>query len=112
MWVPTEASEIERAATAGELPETPSFDAKETLPTSGKNADLAVDVAAMTTDGGVLLYGVAEDEHGRPTVPRPMELAGTAERVGQIVASSISEVPTLMSASTPARTIPRGAIWP
>lgn len=85
---------------------------KRLCPTSGKNADLAVDVAAMTTDGGVLLYGVAEDEHGRPTVPRPMELAGTAERVGQIVASSISEVPTLMSASTPARTIPRGAIWP
>ena len=45
----------------GELVETASFDAKSQLPAKGKFIDLAVDVAAMTSDGGTLLYGVAEN---------------------------------------------------
>src|SRR3954470_9501312 len=93
MWVPNDAEDIERAARAGELPETPSFDAKADLPSAKKNADVAIDVAAMATDGGALLYGVAEDEHKRPTIPQPITLAGAAERIGQIVATSIAEVP-------------------
>lgn len=94
MWEPRDTAEIEDAARGGRLEETPSFDAKRELPaTQKKNAELAVDVAAMSTDGGVLLYGVAEDEHGRPTIPQPIELAGAADRIGQIVATSISEVP-------------------
>lgn len=93
MWIPGDAAEIERAARAGELVETPTFDAKADLPAPTKNASLAVDVAAMSTDGGVLLYGVGEDEHGQPTVPLPIALAGAADRIGQIVATSISEVP-------------------
>jgi hypothetical protein len=52
-----------------------------------------VDVAAMSTDGGALLYGIAEDEHGRPTISQPISLAGAADRLGQIIATSISEVP-------------------
>ena len=92
MWVPTDSAQIEQAAKAGDLRETPSFDAKSDLPKPSRNADLAVD-AAMATDGGVLLYGVAEDQHGEPTVPQPIELAGAGERIGQIVATSISEVP-------------------
>ena len=94
MWVPDDAAQIERAAASGNLPETSSFDAKRELPaTAKKNADLAIDVAAMATDGGVLLYGVAEDEHGRPTILAPFPLAGAADRIGQIVSTSISEVP-------------------
>src|SRR5688500_12553368 len=93
MWVPKSASEIEAAARANELPETPSFDAKADLPQPNRNADLAVDVAAMTTDGGVLLYGVAEDENERPTIPNPITLAGTGDRIGQIISTSIAEVP-------------------
>jgi hypothetical protein len=95
MWIPESAEQIERAAKGGDLPETPSFDAKAGLPPSKKNADVATDVAAMTPDGGLLLYGVAEDQHGNPTIPKPMELAGEAERIGQIVATSIAEVPTI-----------------
>ncbi len=93
MWIPGDAAEIERAARAGELVETPTFDAKADLPAPTKNASLAVDVAAMSTDGGVLLYGIGEDEHGQPTVPLPIGLAGAGDRIGQIVATSISEVP-------------------
>jgi hypothetical protein len=94
MWVPRDAAEIEQAAQSGWLEETPSFDAKRELPsTPKKNANVAEDVAAMSTDGGVLLYGIAEDEHGRPNMPQPIPLAGAADRIGQIVATSISEVP-------------------
>jgi hypothetical protein len=63
------------------------------LPSAKKNADLATDVAAMTVDGGILLYGIREDSDGRPTIPSPIPLAGAAERVDQIVSSSISEAP-------------------
>ena len=52
MWIPSSAEEIDRSARAGDLEETSSFDAKRELPaTAKKNADLAVDVAAMTTIG-------------------------------------------------------------
>jgi hypothetical protein len=50
------------------------LDAKMALPERGKSKDLASDVAAMANDGGALLYGVGEDEHGRLTVPNPFEL--------------------------------------
>ncbi len=35
--------------------------------------DVAIDVCAMTVDGGVVVWGVGEDEHGRPTVPAPFK---------------------------------------
>jgi hypothetical protein len=56
MWIPTDTDEIEAAVTAGQIEETEAFDAKEALPaTAKKNVALAVDVAAMSTDGGTLL---------------------------------------------------------
>jgi hypothetical protein len=58
---------------------TSSLDAKAELPTP-KNADLAIDVAAMSTEGGVLGYGVAEDENELPTIPNPIALAGVGDR--------------------------------
>jgi hypothetical protein len=94
MWVPRDTSEIEEAVRRGDLQETPSFDAKESLPASRKkNIDLAIDVAAMSTEGGALLYGVGEDDQERLTRLEPITLAGAADRIGQIVATSISEVP-------------------
>jgi hypothetical protein len=94
MWIPESTEEIEAAVRAGDLEETSTFDAKRELPTTRKkNQDLAIDVAAMSTDGGVLLYGVGEDDDRRPTVLAPLELAGAADRVSQIVSTSISEVP-------------------
>ena len=93
MWVPNSIDEIERAARSGELEETPAFDAKADLPVPRKNSSLAVDVAAMATDGGALLYGVGEDAQNRPTVPVPIALTGAADRVAQIVSTSIAEVP-------------------
>jgi hypothetical protein len=68
VWVPTSASEVEEAAARGDLEETHTFDAKAALPTAKKNHDLAVDVDAMTVDGGSILFGLGEDEDGRLTI--------------------------------------------
>jgi hypothetical protein len=95
MWIPESEQEILAAIDAGDLIETASFDAKAALLAKGKSKDLAIDVAAMATDGGTLLYGVGEDEDHRPTVPQPFRLAGARERVNQIVRSSISEPPAI-----------------
>jgi hypothetical protein len=95
MWVPATEHEILAAIEAKDLVETASFDAKASLPAKGKSKDLAIDVAAMSNDGGTLLYGVGEDEDRRPTVPQPFKLAGARERVDQIVRTSISEPPDI-----------------
>jgi hypothetical protein len=95
MWIPKSEEEILAAIESGDLSETAIFDAKMALPARGRSKDLAIDVAAMANDGGTLLYGVGEDEHGRPTVSNPFELAGAAERVDQIVRTCISEPPTI-----------------
>jgi hypothetical protein len=94
MWIPTTEQEILAAIETGDLVETASFDAKSQLPAKGKHIDLAVDVAAMTSDGGSLLYGVGEKDR-RPTVLQPFRLAGARERVDQIVRTSISEPPDI-----------------
>lgn len=49
----------------------------------------------MTTSGGVLIYGVHEDEHGRPTDLTPLPLSNLPERIEQIAQSGIHEPPTI-----------------
>jgi len=94
MWIPKNAAEVEAAANAGDREETASFDGKRELPRHPRqNAGLAVDVAAMATDGGVLLYGLGEDDDQRLTVLAPFTLAGAADKVDQIVSTSLAEVP-------------------
>lgn len=103
MWVPASADEVEAAIAARRLEETHTFDAKA-IP--GRNRDIAIDVRAMTPDGGSLLYGVAEDDDGRPTVPAPFALAGERERIDQIVATSIVEVPVVSIRELPSASHP------
>lgn len=90
MWVPASAGEVEAAVAGAWLVETATFDAKREV---GRSKDVAIDVCAMTVDGGVLLYGVGEDEDGRLAVLSPLDLAGLSERVDQVVQTSISESP-------------------
>ena len=68
MLIPSAAEELERAAGEEPLNEKARFEVKRELPASKKNADMAVDVSALTVDDGLLIYGVDENEHGRPTV--------------------------------------------
>lgn len=102
MWIPRSEQEILAAIESGDLSETSSFDAKSALPKKGKSRDLAVDVAAMANDGGTLLYGIDEDDHGNPAVRTPIQLNGTRERVDQIVQTCISEPPDVEIHAIPA----------
>ena len=94
MWIPRSAAELEAAARAGELVETAAF-AGNALPPPSENVSLAISVAAMSTDGGVLVYGLREGGEERLTVLEPFELAGALERIDQIVQTSISEPPLI-----------------
>jgi hypothetical protein len=97
MWRPETADDVQKAALNGDLVETPSFEVKEALPQPKRNSDVAVDVSAMTPEGGQILVGVAEDANGQPTIPKPIELAGAADRIAQIVSTSVAEVPDYVS---------------
>ena len=106
MWIPRTERDIVSAIEAGNLIENATFDAKMGLPDKGKSKDLAKDVAAMANNGGVLLYGLGEDENQRPTVPKPFDLAGARERVDQIVQASISEPPVIEIYAIPTESDP------
>jgi hypothetical protein len=101
MWIPKSAAEVQDAAKRGDLEETHTFDAKRALPTRRKNHDIAIDVDAMTVDGGSLLYGLGEDDNDRLAVLAPVELAGAPERIAQIVETSISEPPFIRIQTLP-----------
>lgn len=93
MNVPASTAEIETVARAGSLRETASFDGKKQLPIPKKNESPAIDVAAMSTDGGCLLYGLGEDEEKRLAVEAPFRLADASDHVDQIAQTSIVEPP-------------------
>lgn len=92
MWMPKNETEIVNAVTNKSLEETVTFDAKKEIPS--KNIETAKDVSALAnTAGGVLIYGIDEDENGFPTVLNPILLEGQQERIEGILRTSIDEVP-------------------
>ncbi len=92
MWIPRTEEEIVDAINRISLEETSTFDAKREIP--AKNTETAKDVSAMANSaGGVLLYGVGEDQNRRLTILNPTPLRGQPERVEQIIRTSIDEVP-------------------
>jgi hypothetical protein len=93
MWIPASLVELESLVVQGVLEESAFLDFKREL--SDKSKDIARDVAAMANEGGVLIIGVGEDEHGRPTILNPVQLVGEAERVTNILRSSVSDPPTI-----------------
>jgi hypothetical protein len=93
VWQPRDAKEIEAAVLSRTLAEGPHFDVKAQLPAN--NDELAKDIAAMTVDGGTLVYGVSEDKHGAATVLSPIALKGAAEKIDQIVQTSIAPPPAI-----------------
>ena len=95
MWVPRTETEIIEAISSSSLEESATFDAKRDLPSPKTNSEIAKDVAAMANDGGVLIYGIGEDEHQCPTKLNPIAIVGQAERVTQIVQISIAEPPRI-----------------
>ncbi len=100
MWIPKDEQDILTAIANQSLEETVTFDAKREIPK--RNSDTAVDVSALAnTAGGVLLYGIDEDEGGHPSIPMPFALSGQRERIDSIVRTSIDEVPSHRSFTIP-----------
>lgn len=99
MWLPKTEADIVKAVQSGSLEESAIFDAKSDLPS--KNQELAKDVAAMANDGGVIIYGIGEDENGRLSKLTPLSLDGQAEKIDAVVRSSIAEPPVVHITAIP-----------
>lgn len=98
MWLPKTEADIIGAVTSGALQESAIFDAKEQI---SKNSEIAKDIAAMANDGGVIIYGIGEDENGQITRLTPLSLDGQAEKINAIVRSSITESPVIHISTIP-----------
>lgn len=103
MWLPKTEAEIVNVINSGILEESDAFDAKEEL---SKNQEIAKDVAAMANNGGVIIYGIGEDERGRVTRLTPIPIQGVAERIDAIVRSSITEPPIIHTTTIPTEADP------
>jgi hypothetical protein len=103
MWIPQTEEDILKAAQNATLRETMTFDAKREIPT--KNIETAKDVSAMANSaGGVLLYGLGEDNNGQITILNPIALIGQRERIEQIIRTSVDEVPAFNVHAIPTTT--------
>jgi hypothetical protein len=89
MWMPRGYVDIEQAI--GSAEETTQLDFKEEL---GSSQDIAKDIASMTIDGGVLVYGVKEKDAVAVGIT-PVSLAGAPERIQQIANSSVDPLPAI-----------------
>jgi hypothetical protein len=91
VWSPQTKAEL--IAALPHVSESAELEFKEALPAPGKNEDIAVDIAAMTTDGGAIVYGVAEDKAQGTFSPSPITLAGAVERITNVVRASVAGSP-------------------
>ncbi|MGO9961834.1 MAG: helix-turn-helix domain-containing protein [Acidimicrobiales bacterium] len=92
MWRPHSTEQVLEAITDGHLPhESASFEVKASLPVRQNNSDIAVDVAAMSTDGGLIIYGILEDKVKVTFSASPIDLSGAKDRISDVVTSSIQE---------------------
>jgi hypothetical protein len=87
-WQPRSVADVQAAINDGTLGERHWLDVKETVGSSdGARKELARDLASFANDGGGLILGVAEDKATGEFRLAPVELAGLAERVDQVVRS-------------------------
>lgn len=92
MWIPSSVTELRQAVEDG-LEESPWLDGKRQL---GSAAEAAKDVASMANEGGVLIFGVAEDADGRLAELAPIEnLGGFEERIANAVRDLVHNPPAM-----------------
>jgi hypothetical protein len=92
MWSPKTSAELIQAIDEDTLPhEAAAFEVKTKLPERSKNSDIAVDVAAMATDGGIIIYGVLENKEKATFMATPISLVGVKDRISEIISSNIRE---------------------
>lgn len=102
LWFPKTEPEIDLSIKAGSLHESHKFEAKSLL--TQKNEEIAKDICSMTVDGGVLAYGLDEDDEGVVNKKTPISIKDVPEQIDQIAQTSIDEPPfieieTVVSAS-------------
>lgn len=98
MWVPDSTEEFEAKVRSGELFEHSGFEAKRQPVSSFKTARA---IAGLAAGGGLFVLGVDEDDDKRLTVLSPIDLAGAAERIDNIVRDAIREVPAIRIQALP-----------
>lgn len=91
MWRPQSFADVQAAI--GFLEESSRLDFKSAL--SG-GTEIAKDIASMTLEGGVLLYGVDEQGTTVAAALTPIPVAGVRERIQQIADSAISPQPGIL----------------
>lgn len=80
---------------------------KRELPKSGQNEVIAKDLTALAnTQGGLVLYGVDEDDEGRAKDLVPITLAGVPERLAQV--ARVVDGPLVVETWTIPESIPGG----
>lgn len=87
----TEEADLQAAIARGDFVESHYCEAKEVLKSasSSNNKELARDLAQFAIDGGVLVYGVAEDTTKHTFQMAPFQIpAGALERIEQIAATA------------------------
>lgn len=94
MWIPRSADMLVQAIADGTLAhESAAYEYKRELPSPRDNKSIAVDVAAMATAGGIIIYGVAEDKKAATLSAEPIALAGAKDRISDVVGSQVREPP-------------------
>jgi hypothetical protein len=89
IWRPRTWDEVE--ALKGQAQESQALDFKRQI---GTNPEIAKDIAAMTVNGGVLIYGVDEDKETLlATEITPFSLKGVEEKLHQVAGSRVSPTP-------------------
>jgi predicted HTH transcriptional regulator len=90
MWSPRTWSELEELLGIAE--ETPSLEFKRQI--AKDTAEVAKDIAAMTVNGGVIVYGMDEDKRAQLAMKIVvMPLRGVEERLHSIAGMKIAPVP-------------------
>jgi len=90
VWVPQTFSEVQLAI--GSVQESGQLDFKSAV---GNNNDIAKDIASMTPEGGVIVYGVDEDKSFVASELTPVPLVNLRERVQQVADVAIRPAPTI-----------------
>jgi hypothetical protein len=94
-WTPRTEADIQGAIDGGLVRETHTFDAKrEQPPPTGKNEDVAVDLASLAVDGGRILYGLHDPKPPTASMVRaPFDILGLPERIDQIAGGGLIDPP-------------------
>lgn len=88
MWRPRTFQDVQHAL--GVLSETTTLDFKRELGTGAHVRDIAKDAAAMSIQGGVIVVGVGETSAALADRIVPLPLAGTPERIQQVIDARVS----------------------